>query len=301
MDILCVDQRNADARVAVTQHIPSIFRAAKKTIVIRESIGFRDCCVEAAGRSRTFMGKSRVGRTPDDQSSDIDFSDGEDGRRKLRRHLRLEHKEEHFDDGVLSRLWPLQEIVLSDEVQFVRCEAVATDRLPKPFLKVNEPHDLVSSLSTLTVAWDTYGLDNDTNMWHRIGTGKWDFVHAYFHLGKVSRTCIRNKTAQTPRARDILLHLTSTRHTSKPRDFILAIMPQYAFYRVPKDARKMTFSELFLECCRQLRDHDVGIAPFLMDSENPLDGLIGHLTGKYQGRNFQTQFRPGATSDSALP
>jgi hypothetical protein len=42
VDILCVDQRNVDARVAVTQHIPSIFQATKKTIVIRESIGFRD-------------------------------------------------------------------------------------------------------------------------------------------------------------------------------------------------------------------------------------------------------------------
>jgi hypothetical protein len=35
----------------------------------------------------------------------------------------LEGKEEYFDDGFLLRLWPPQEVILSDEVQFVRCEA----------------------------------------------------------------------------------------------------------------------------------------------------------------------------------
>ena len=44
MDILCVDQRNKDARIAVTQHIPKIFRSAKRTVVIRNSERLRDCC-----------------------------------------------------------------------------------------------------------------------------------------------------------------------------------------------------------------------------------------------------------------
>ncbi|KAG7126267.1 hypothetical protein HYQ44_001307, partial [Verticillium longisporum] len=89
-------------------------------------------------------------------------------------------------------------------------------------------------------------------------------------LGKVS--------PPVPRARDLGLHLVSTRQTSKGRDFILAIMPQYQFYKVPTTARKMTFSELFLDCCHQLRSHNAGIAPFLMDSESPLDGDVGTLS-----------------------
>jgi hypothetical protein len=40
MDILCIDQRNADARVAVTQNIPAIFQFAQRTIVIRDGTGW---------------------------------------------------------------------------------------------------------------------------------------------------------------------------------------------------------------------------------------------------------------------
>lgn len=37
MDVLCVEQREKAARVAVTQHIPTIFRNAQRTIVVRDS------------------------------------------------------------------------------------------------------------------------------------------------------------------------------------------------------------------------------------------------------------------------
>ena len=46
-DILSIDQRDDDATVAVIQHIPTIFRLAKRTIVVRESTGCRDCCALA--------------------------------------------------------------------------------------------------------------------------------------------------------------------------------------------------------------------------------------------------------------
>src|SRR5271169_4919166 len=44
MDIMCVDQCNAEARIAVTQHIPAIFRNANRTIVLREGTAFGECC-----------------------------------------------------------------------------------------------------------------------------------------------------------------------------------------------------------------------------------------------------------------
>lgn len=46
MDVLCIDQKDGDARVAVTQHIPTIFRAAVQTFLVRDGGGFRTCCAK---------------------------------------------------------------------------------------------------------------------------------------------------------------------------------------------------------------------------------------------------------------
>ncbi|KAF3352398.1 hypothetical protein VdG1_09085 [Verticillium dahliae VDG1] len=217
MDVLCVDQRDADAR--------------------------------AAGPSHAFLGKTRYGRRPDDQSSDIDFTDEElDGRGKLRKHIEQSHKGEYMDDGVLSRLWPLQEVILSDTVQFAKCEPVPGDDFKghspsRPAPSMDKALTLVGSLGILAQTWDTYALDDDSTMWHRLGTGKWSFFDAYFGLGEATRAHSGKVSPAVPRARDLGLHLVSTRQTSKGRDFILAIMPQYRFYRVPPTARKMEDSD----------------------------------------------------------
>jgi hypothetical protein len=50
-------------------------------------------------------------------------------------------------------------------------------------------------------------------------------------------------------------HIMSARLTSKPRDFILAVAPQYGSYKTPSIASRMTFEELFMDCCRQI-DYD---------------------------------------------
>src|SRR2546423_2353302 len=39
MDILCVDQKDKGARVAVTQYIPQIFRHAQRTIFVKDDVG----------------------------------------------------------------------------------------------------------------------------------------------------------------------------------------------------------------------------------------------------------------------
>ena len=41
MDVLCIDQRNREERIAVTQHIPAIFRFAQTTIVVKDDRGLR--------------------------------------------------------------------------------------------------------------------------------------------------------------------------------------------------------------------------------------------------------------------
>ncbi|KAF8209398.1 hypothetical protein K438DRAFT_1572691 [Mycena galopus ATCC 62051] len=276
IDILCVDQRDGDARLAVTQHIPSIFRAAIKTVVIRESTGFRDCCVEAARLSFEFMGKTHYGRPWKDQDEDIDFTEGMDGWQKLGLHLQREHAEDNIEDDVLSRLWPLQEIMMSNCVRFVKCKPVS---FTGPATRgAGQGYDLIGSLSTLALAWDTIGSKDETNLWYRTGTGRWDFLDAFFHCSETRRGNTVTEIPELPRARDLCIHLSSMRRTSKPRDFILAIMPQYGFYRMPRNARRMTFTQLYIDCCHQLRGRDIEIGPlFIESSENPFDGRIGEL------------------------
>ncbi|KAK5654676.1 hypothetical protein OQA88_6999 [Cercophora sp. LCS_1] len=280
MDILCIDQRDEDARVAVTAHIPSIFRAANKTVAIQESTGFRGCCIKAAGPPREFHGKTRYGRVPNDQDENIDFTEGMDGRQKLNRHLEQEHKDDCIDDGILSRLWPLQEIMLSNRIRFVRCEAAAPGSQPKSMnmngrKRTGQAVGLVSSLGSLASAWSTYMMKGDYHMIYRLGTDRWNFIQAYFELGEVVRS-VRDvaEVPEVPRARDLHIHLTSTRHTTKSIDFILAVMPQYSFYKLPHNAKRMSFSDLFLDCCRQLRDKDTAIASLFAVSRNALDGDV---------------------------
>ncbi|KAJ6506572.1 hypothetical protein C8R45DRAFT_1175626 [Mycena sanguinolenta] len=213
MDILSVDQRDGEARVAVTQHIPSIFRAAIKTVA----------------------------------DEDIDFTEGMDGRQKLVLHLQQEHAEEDIEDGVLSRLWPLQEIMMSNCVHFVKCKPVAsTGAATRTARSTGQGYDLVGSLSTLALGWDTFGSKAETSLWHRLGTGKWEFLDAFFLCRETRRGSDIAEIPKLPLARDLCIHLTSMRRTSKPRDFILAIMPQYGFYRVPENARRMTFTQLYM-------------------------------------------------------
>ena len=62
MDILCVDQSSVDARISAVQHIPTIFRRAKKTIVIRDGGGLRPCCTTAIGKIRKSENHRKVGQ-----------------------------------------------------------------------------------------------------------------------------------------------------------------------------------------------------------------------------------------------
>src|SRR5579859_3399465 len=83
--------RDKDARIAVTQHIPTIFHSAKLTIVVRDGGG--------------------PAAWPSDPAIQHD----------------IEGLDNYFmknwisaEEGVLSRLWLLQEIILSDKIKFVR-------------------------------------------------------------------------------------------------------------------------------------------------------------------------------------
>lgn len=46
MDVLCVDQKDKEARVAMTQYIPRIFRHALRTVFVKDDV-IQSCCVRA--------------------------------------------------------------------------------------------------------------------------------------------------------------------------------------------------------------------------------------------------------------
>ena len=141
MDVLCVDQRDDEARVAITQLIPLIFREAKLTIVIQEGTGFRNCCIRLIDNFSWLY-----------SAEDHDLS-------TLELHYDTNHTDEMFCEGALTRLWLLQEMLLSDTIRFVRCEQEAVVRKRTttmlPFREdILEP---LRDLSILSIAWSMYG------------------------------------------------------------------------------------------------------------------------------------------------
>ena len=105
MDVLCIDQKDKAARIAVTQYIPIIFRSAYKTLAVRESWGFGYCCSVARDDIRAYLG----GETIKGMVLQDHYETCPD-------HIPIR------EEGFLSRIWPLQEIVLSDNIEFIRCE-----------------------------------------------------------------------------------------------------------------------------------------------------------------------------------
>jgi hypothetical protein len=81
-------------------------------------------------------------------------------------------------------------------------------------------------------------------------SGKSKFLDDYIHGGKLLQRA-QPASRLFPSRDELCQYDLSTRKTSHPRDFILAIIPQYGFYKVPTTARVMGFGELFLDCFQQ--------------------------------------------------
>lgn len=192
-----------------------------------------------------------------------DFFDLDGSRDRLASHHDLVHLNSTCTEGVLSRLWPFQEIILSDNIQFCVCQAPSEKgAYNSSTIASYSLSYLLEDLHVLTEAWAMYGN-------HGLLRVRWDqrrFLHAFFNLGTVSRDPANRSLRQFPFTGEIWVHGNSTRRTTKSRDFILAIMAQYHFYTAPANARQMTFGQLFLDCCLQLETSpksDFELAPLL--------------------------------------
>lgn len=224
MDILCIDQTNRDARVVVTQHIPTIFRKALRTILVRDGCGMRQCCALAV---EGFMDWKLY-------SKRLDF------------HTLTSHRYEDLMEGVLSRLWVLEEIVVSNIIQFVTCKETKAKTIYKSSGLATARVD--DGLIKFALAWSSE--DTITT-----GSDAMNFIQAFVNNSLVSRTATieaGEDQSQLLPPQNFWQAITSTRRSTKPRDYILATMPQFGFYRLPKNIRAITFSELFLDCAYQM-------------------------------------------------
>jgi hypothetical protein len=109
MDVLAVDQSKRETRASVVRHIPEIYRKALFTLIVRERGGLDGCCYEAFQWPEVFHPRAITQTWT-----------------SLDNHIRQEHPR-GFRETWMERNWPLQELMLSNQVQFTVCSA-----LPKP-------------------------------------------------------------------------------------------------------------------------------------------------------------------------
>lgn len=69
-------------------------------------------------------------------------------------------------------------------------------------------------------------------------------------------------------------HEWSPRRTSKPRDFILAIMSTYKWHRAPQNSKTMKFGELYIDCVRQVSQHGIFFTPLFCFAPGNLGQII---------------------------
>lgn len=159
----------------------------------------------------------------------------------------------------MERVWVLQEALLSNTIHFVRLGNVPEDQ--STCEGIVNPLRFGMNLQLLLLHWSSYGNDGSRR---KQETQALEFVHAFLNYGTVTRVPETVHHVQSSNINgDYLSHLNSTRGTGKARDFILAIMPQYPWYKVPQNAKAITFGQLFVDCCRQAQQANVLHAPLL--------------------------------------
>lgn len=197
MDILCIDQNNPEARVAVTQHIPLIFRLAKKTLVVKDSTAIRRCCDAVTPILIDYIFSRRTSLA----SAHRVMSAVLDHYRQNRTHLPW------VSDGVLNRLWPLQEILLSDKIEFTWCDPLP-GREGSLVTRIKAVSDLMKDLEqleTLATSWVIFG--NDNTEYDEISEAK-EFISAYLDNTYVVRKPVNRSRNQT------VLYTTTPGYTS---------------------------------------------------------------------------------------
>lgn len=243
MDVLCIDQTKEEERIKVTSIIPQIFEHAQKTIVIRDGSGYISCCARAFGSLSTW----------DDYNAGV---------RRWCKHWTDEHNYHLLKEGILERLWPLQESILSNRIQFVTCEEghLASNNMDWGRILSGQSDILanVDRLWTFSRAWASHGKDKTPS-----GDEQLSFISAFLNNKEVSRDFPGGLSLSGAIEDGFFIQSNSTRRTTKARDLILSTMSQYDWYSAPSPqvVRGMGFGRLFQDCFSQARHADRATLP----------------------------------------
>ena len=256
MDVLAIDQENIDERLAVVDHIPLLYRKSQRTIVVKEQGGFKDCCAMNIPHYQNEIESSVF----------------------LLQQQYTEHWKESHLNGIeetwLDRIWPLQEVMLSNKLQFTVCQSNGSTTGSRPNIPprvvpqqldctlVREPkalnlgslYRLFDTLHSVAEAWIAYGLS--------ISEGKQEsmegyrdrhrpFIDAMLGNGEIERDSQRRADRYYRPYNLLEDESKSQRKTTEARDFILAIFPKWTWYKKPEKVSSRSFGEIFLDALRQ--------------------------------------------------
>jgi hypothetical protein len=169
-------------------------------------------------------------------------------------HREKSHQNQSINETMLTRLWILEETLLSNTIQFVDGRPHAThQRLYTSGTAQLTSVRFVMKLRELAKAWAGAYHPWQSTPTSAIEVDTLAFIRGYFTNGTVRRQGLNIRVSHPfPELHTFYRHIFSTRRTSKSRDFILATMPQYSFYHVPPNAKSMNFGDLFKDCVYQL-------------------------------------------------
>jgi Heterokaryon incompatibility protein (HET) len=255
MDILAIDQENINERLAVVDHIPLLYKMSQRTIVVKEQGGFENCC---------------LGYVPDYQN-EIESSVF------LAQQGRIRHWKESHPNGIkeiwFDRIWPLQEVMLSNKLQFTVCQlnGLATVSCPNipprvaqqqlDYTSAQEPkalnlgslYRLFDTLHSVAEAWMAYGLrvGGEEGSMETYEARHASFIGVMLNNSEIARNS-ENRADCHYRLYNLLEDESkSQRKTSEARDFILAIFPKWTWYKKPEKVSSRPFGEIFLDAFRQ--------------------------------------------------
>ncbi|OQE20725.1 hypothetical protein PENFLA_c016G06074 [Penicillium flavigenum] len=238
MDILSVDQSSKQSRSAAVDQIPAIYKKARLTIVIREPGGVMSCCASSL--------MAKCSRSLDTKTAETMIDD----------HIRTQHPH-GLQERWLERVWPLQELHLSDHLLFAVCDPPETDYAgtmePVPPSSI-EASAVYFNIFQLASQWSTRLYVHNRHVYKQILK---ECLHDFLQAILRNRSVSRAADETYPSAFHVLSESTwSGRRTGHPRDLVLALFPQFAWYHTPRRERlkEMEFADTFQDCMQQVQN-----------------------------------------------
>jgi hypothetical protein len=152
----------------------------------------------------------------------------------------------------MERNWPLQELMLSNRVQFTVCSA-----LPNPDEVLASIPTSVATVKGWIFMRDLWTMGQSWTGSSSLGDDVESFIIALFFNTAVERAPLGN--GSRPGISKLLLSLSdSIRQTRRPQDFVLAIFPQFSWYSVPPNPGSKSFGELLGDMLSQLEQSAQG-------------------------------------------